>query len=345
MAGEISKAARDRNLQVVTQYMAKLDVSGLPRNYELFHEALSATDPALSREVLALTTSPSQAVLDEIGLRHQVPSFVALATPRSRDHEIRLLTELREKMTSGVTQKQGFTRVLEAVARSLREDNNAGPGDILAEIEYLSVSLSDAVVAETELEEILKSGVARLTKAESDIAAARALTLRDRLTSLPNHAAFAERLEKLYGADSSQHDTALFLVTLPDLPEIAQTYGEPAANRIIKKAATIFRKAIKKNDFLARTGKGDFAFLLREVDRESVQAIAERLSASIADNLVFAASDRSNSSLQLSIGVALMAEAFSPPQLRLQAATALEAALANPRLPVVVFSETARRAS
>lgn len=345
MPSETSKAARDRNLQIVTQHMAKLEVNGLPRNYELFHEALSGTDPALSREVLALSALPSQAVLDEIGLRHQVSSFVALTTPRSRDHEIRLLTELRDKMSSGVTQKQGFTRVLEAVARSLREDNNAGPSDILAEIEYLSVSLSDAVVAETELEEILKSGVARLVKAESDIAAARTLTMRDRLTSLPNHAAFAERLEKLYGAEGGQRDVALFLVTLSDLPEITQTYGETAGNRIIKKAAAIFRKAIKKNDFLARTGKSDFAFLLRDVDRDSVQAIADRLSASIADNLVFAVSDRSSTGLQLSIGVALTAEAFSPPQLRLQAATALEAALANPRQPVVVFSEAARRAS
>ena len=342
MTSEVSKAVRDRTLQVVSQHMAKLEVNGLPRNYELFHEALSGADTALSREVLALPLAPSQTLLDEIGLRYQLPGFVALAPARSRDHEINLLRELREKMTSGVTQKQGFTRVLEAVARSLREDSNAGPMDILAEIEYLSVSLSDAVVAETELEAVLKAGVDRLVTSEQKTAAARAITLRDRLTALPNHAAFAERLEMLYGAEADKRDVALFLVTINDLSDIAQTYGEPAANRIVRKAASIFRKAIKKNDFLARIGKGDFAFLFKDVGRDSIYPIAERLSASIVDNLVFAVSDRATATLTLSIGVALAGDAFSPQQLRLQATAALETSKANGR-PAVFMPDQASR--
>jgi PleD family two-component response regulator len=40
----------------------------------------------------------------------------------------------------------------------------------------------------------------------------------------------------------------------------------------------------------------------------------------------------------LSIGVALAADAFSPQQLRLQAAKALETAKASPRLTVVVHN-------
>ncbi|SMF50575.1 GGDEF domain-containing protein [Neorhizobium sp. CSC1952] len=341
MAGETSKRAWDRNLQMVSQHMARLEVSGLPRNYELFHEALSGADAALSREVAALPAAPSQAILDEIGIRHRLPGFIALAIPAGRGHEIKLLSELREKMASGVAQKQGFTRVLEAVARSLREDSDAGPRDILAEIEYLSVSLSDAVVAETELEAALKDGAERIIKAERDASAARAVTLRDRLTALPNHAALAERLEALYGGDADGRDAALFLVTISDLPELVRTYGEPAINRIIRKTATIFRKAIKKNDFLARIGRGDFAFVLKDVSRDSVHPIAERLAASLADNLVFAASDRAAATLGLSIGAALTRDAFSPQQLRLQATAALEMSKANGRPAVFIPGETA----
>ncbi|MFB9951172.1 GGDEF domain-containing protein [Rhizobium puerariae] len=336
MAGESGKAARERTLQVVGQHMAKLEVSGLPRNYELFHEALSGADAALSREVLALPAAPSQAALDEIGLRHQLAGFVALATPKSRDHEIKLLLELRDKMASGITQKRGFTRVLETVARSLREDSNASPRDILAEIEYLSVSLSDAVVAETELEAALKTGVDRLVNADKRTAAARAITLRDRLTLLPNHAAFSERLDALYSSPEEDHGTALFLVAIADLPDLGCTYGEVAVNRIVKKAAAIFRKAIKKNDFVARIGSGDFAFLLADVGSGSVHAIAERLVNAIADNLVFATSERTSATLGLSIGVALTRDAFSPQQLRLQAEAALETAKANGRPAVFI---------
>jgi diguanylate cyclase (GGDEF)-like protein len=344
MAGEASRTGQDRGLQAVVQLMAKLDVSGLPRNYELFHEALLGGDPALSREVLALPAGPSQTVLDEMGQRHQLPAFVALLPVRGRDQEIKLLLELRDKMASGVTQKKGFSRVLETVARSLRQDSTAGPEDILAEIEYLSVSLSDAVVAETELEAILRAGADRLVKAEHEASVARSVTLRDRLTSLPNHAALAERLEALYGVDADSRDTALFLVTITDLTHLARTYGDPAVNRIVKKAASIFRKAIKKNDFLARIGKGDFAFVFRDVSRDSVQPIAERLIASITDNLVFAASD-GTSGIGLSVGAALAADAFSPQELRLQAGSALEAAKANPRLTVALHGGGQKRAS
>jgi diguanylate cyclase len=335
------RTSQDRTLQAVSQHMARLDVSGLPRNYELFHEALAGIDVALTREVMALPVSPRQAVLDDIGVRHQLPSFVASGLPKSRDHDIRLLSNLRDKMASGVEQKKGFTRVLEAIARSLREDTGAGPRDILAEIEYLSVSLSDAVVAETELEAALRSGADQLTDAERDVSAARAVMLRDRMTGLPNHAAFTDRLEILYSADGEAQETALFLVAIADIGDLADSYGETAANRIVKKAGSIFRKTIKKNDFLARIGKGEFAFLLRDVSRESIKPIADRLTAAIADNLIFAASDGA-ATVRLTIGAALRADAFSPQQLRQQAVLAAEASRANPRSGVVIHGDGSR---
>jgi diguanylate cyclase (GGDEF)-like protein len=338
MSTQVRKPVQDRTLQAVSQHMARLDVAGLPRNYELFHEALSGADVALTRDVMALPVAPRQALLDDIGTRYQLPGFVAHSLPKSRDPDIRLLAGLREKMASGAEQKRGFARALEAVAKSLREDNGAGPGDILAEIEYLSVSLSDAVVAEAELEAALRTGASLLTEAEQDVSAARAVILRDRMTGLPNHAAFTERLEALYADDTEGRDTALFLVALSDISDLADHYGEAAATKIVKKAASIFRKTIKKDDFLARIGKGEFAFLFRHVSRDAIKPIATRLANSIAENLVFATSD-SQSALRLSMGAALASEAFSPQQLRQQAVVAAEAAQANPRSNVIVHGD------
>lgn len=348
-----ANSRQDRSLQVIGQHMARLSVSGLPRNYELFHEAISGADTALSREVMAIASPPSQAELDEIGLRFHLPGFVALAAQRGRQQEIRALADLRERMMTGATQRQSFARALETVARSLRDDHSAGnsagysasPADILAEIEYLSVTLSDTVVSETELSDAMRTCMTRLGDAERDNAIARAATVRDRLTSLPNHAALMERLDTLYGSDGQPRGTALFLVSITDLSDISQTYGEPAATRIIRKAGSIFRKAIKKNDFVARTGKDEFAFLFGSVERDSVQPIADRLTAQVADNLVFATSSNGHkASVEIAIGVALANEAFSPQQLRLQAATALEVSRLRGRI-AVYSPEIGNRAS
>ena len=347
MPAENSKtAARSRILQTVSQHMARLDVAGLPRNYELFHEAMSGSDAGLSRDVSALTASPSQTILDEIGLRYQLPGFIGLAATGSHAKDAALLAELAEKVSRGVSHKQTFGRALETVARSLRHENASGISDILAEIEYLTASLSDAVIADQELAASLKDGAERLSIAEQEASVARGIALRDRLTSLPNHAALAERLETLYGPTADTSGKALVLVSIRDLGDLQQAYGEAVTNRIIKKAAAVFRKTIKKHDFVARVGAGDFAFLFDDVTRDKIAPIADRLIGSIADNLVFAASDRGPSAvLQLAIGAALKDEAFSPQQLRLQAAAALDSAKANPRLPVAIHGEALKRAS
>ena len=49
MPTQARKTAQDRTLQAVSQHMARIEVSGLPRNYELFYEAHCSTDVALSR--------------------------------------------------------------------------------------------------------------------------------------------------------------------------------------------------------------------------------------------------------------------------------------------------------
>lgn len=341
MPTQARKAAQDRTLQAVSQHMARIEVNGLPRNYELFYEAHCGTEVGLSREVMALAVAPNQMLLDEIGIRYQLPGFVASGLPKSRDPDIQILANLREKMASGAEQKRGFSRALEAVAKSLREDNGAGPGDILAEIEYLSVSLSDAVVAETELEAALRSGANLLTMAEQNVSGARAVMMRDRMTGLPNHAAFTERLEALYADENDSRDTALFLVAVSDISDIADTYGEAAATRIVKKAAAIFRKTIKKDDFLARIGKAEFAFLFRHVGRDAIKPIATRLTASINDNLIVAISEGAPA-IRLSMGAAIATDAFSPQQLRQQAVLAAEASRANPRMNVIIHGDTGR---
>lgn len=67
-------------------------------------------------------------------------------------------------------------------------------------------------------------------------------------------------------------------------------------------------------------------------------AIADRLRASVEDNLVFATSDKTDRGrLTISIGVALSTDAATPGQLQANARVALLAAQSNPRLPVQAF--------
>lgn len=100
--------------------------------------------------------------------------------------------------------------------------------------------------------------------------------------------------------------------------------------RALSELATIFRKSIKKNDFVARVGLQEFAFVCHDVNSENAGAIARRIHQSVAE-LAIAPPGRSFTSetLSLSAGIALTPAATSATELLGQAELALTAARAH----------------
>lgn len=327
------------DLDAVVQQMTRLYVAGLPRNYELFHEALSGHNPDLTHEVLALGAHPSQSALDDIGFKHRLLGHCGVAAGQSQSEAARLLRGIGEHLSLGLTQKRTFIRALETVARSLREDSDHGLADILSEMEFLQSSTKDLLLGEADLGQKLQDGVQKLELVEKGVAAVQATTRRDRLTGLPNRIAFSGQISDLYNSDMAPLKTALILVDIDYFKSINDKYGQAAGNKLLKRLGAIFRKSIKKNDFVARTGGDEFAFLFDDVSREAATAIAERLRVSVEDNLVFATGDDGGATgLTISLGIALSDDAESAQQLQAHAQAALTAATGNARSPVMIYT-------
>lgn len=323
----------------VVQHMAMLQVRGMPRNYELFHEALFGHNGSLARELAALGPRPSQLALDEIGLRHRLTGHCGLAADKAHGESVRILRELADQICLGLAQKRTLLRAIEATARSLTEDHGQGISDVIAETEFMSTALTQFLVTETELSRKLEEGAKTLEAADNGVNAAQQAVLRDRLTNLPNRIAFANSLEALYSAGAPQTGSALIVADVDRFHAINEKYGAAAGNKLLKKLAGVFRKSIKKDDVVARTDGDEFAFLFTNVSLQSAQAIAERLRSAVEDNLVYATGDSADpGTLTVSIGIALSDDATSPEQLQAQAGLALSVARANSRTPVVAFS-------
>lgn len=334
------------SLQKVTQMMARLQVRGLPRNYELFHEALFGHDAGLSREIMAITAPPSQLTLDQIGLKYRLSSHCGVAEASGQRDAETVLKALTSELSEGVSHKKAFTRALETIVHSIKKDSGRGMRELLDELDYLSTAATDLLKSEDALSQRIHDGLERIETAAKRALAANAASLRDRLTHLPNRIAFSNRLAGLYEGDANPRGTALVIASVGQFRAIAAEFGEDAANRILRRLAIIFRKTIKKNDFVARIGTDQFAFFFGDVTIEAARAIAERLHVSVADNLVFA-TDRGteNGRLELQIGIALTDGAMSAGQLLGQAEAALGAAGKNARVPVVCFSPELMRAA
>jgi diguanylate cyclase len=67
----IAPAKQDSDIaENVLATLRQMGVIGLPRNYEIFYEALSGSNPRLSLEVLALSQRPKQEQLDAISRKY-----------------------------------------------------------------------------------------------------------------------------------------------------------------------------------------------------------------------------------------------------------------------------------
>ncbi|MBB3951867.1 putative bifunctional diguanylate cyclase/phosphodiesterase [Aureimonas jatrophae] len=95
---------------------------------------------------------------------------------------------------------------------------------------------------------------------------ARHLSLHDVLTTLPNRALFAERLEACLsrGArDGRRH--AVALIDLDRFKAVNDTFGHAAGDELIRLAASRMAALLRPQDTLARLGGDEFALLLPNI--------------------------------------------------------------------------------
>ncbi|ENN85822.1 hypothetical protein RHSP_18417 [Rhizobium freirei PRF 81] len=135
----------ETELEVIGRFMMRLKVKNLPRNYQLFHEALYGQDRGLAEEIEALGSLPSQSGLDEIGLKHRLVSHCGLVARKSESDAAAMLREVADQLAKGLIKKQHFAR---EVVQS---------PDVSATLDSLNASLSNLMLYETELTERLRN--------------------------------------------------------------------------------------------------------------------------------------------------------------------------------------------
>lgn len=135
----------ETELETIGRFMTRLKVRNLPRNYQLFHEALFGQDSCLASEIETLGPQPPQGRLDEIGLKHRLVSHCGLVARKSENDAAEMLREVADQLAKGLMKKQHFAREVEKIP------------DVDATLDSLNASLSNLMLYETELTERLKN--------------------------------------------------------------------------------------------------------------------------------------------------------------------------------------------
>jgi diguanylate cyclase (GGDEF)-like protein len=103
---------------------------------------------------------------------------------------------------------------------------------------------------------------------------ARALSLRDPLTDLPNRRALLEWL-----ADHMKGDerVGLILADLDGFKDVNTLHGYPAGDAVLCETARTLRSCVRTGDFVARLGGDEFAVLTLHTGTDAMEALSIRL--------------------------------------------------------------------
>ena len=214
-------------------------------------------------------------------------------------------------------------QTLRALARAVAA--NASKDDLRPHILGLARSSRAAYIS-------LRGTRDRLVRLQGREEDDRSLSRTDLLTGLPNLAALTDVLER----DSELENQALLIVDMSGIRVVAEELGVRLARRIMIRAATILRGAVKERDIVSRSGPNQFAVLLTKVAPGKGAMVAVRLYDMLAQRLSPSGANVVDA-LMLSVGLAIRNPSDDGLKVLARAQHAASAAktLAPPRINVL----------
>ena len=148
---------------------------------------------------------------------------------------------------------------------------------------------------------------------------AQYLAMYDPLTELPNRELLGERLEQAIALVGRRRDAAAVLcLDLDRFPEVNDTLGHAAGDRLIRRCAERLQACVRETDTVARIGGDEFAIIQVGIEQpDGAQALCRRLLEILADPIDL---DGHEFVVTASIGVALIPMDGSIPGRLLQSA-------------------------
>ena len=351
MNSKVASAPKDAQQAVppimarIAHVMANLGIAPLPRNYELLFEALNG-NAGVAREIAALGKTPDQASLDAIALRHSLPSHNVLAAGQAAGEAVRLLSEVAKTAEESQRQRAATLQELEEIAARMGRDPVLGISDFASDAARLLSMVHEILGADRAATVRIGDLQSHLDSLRSGLSVSREALTHDPVTGLANQAALLGRLKSLFQEKEDDNTSALLLFRVEQLKEFAETHPAGAAEKTLKRLATIFRQSVKKNDLVARTGPDLFCLLLSDVSRENAVTIARRVAGRVAEK-PFPFMDRELPAgfLTLTAGVSMSDSAKSPAMFYDQADQALAYAGETGIALRIYSAEVADRAS
>jgi diguanylate cyclase len=320
-------APTDRNSDfptTVVTTMRQLGVLGVPRNYEIFYEALSGTNRELSLAVLSLSKRPTQDELDKIGRSFFAQNHGPGIVDQAREVLAKELEDVASLLRSERSHIEKYGRILDETSSGL-SGRSLLSQDLLQKIaNAMSVATHSTIDHGRQVASTLSEKTAELESVKANLEEYKRLADTDPLTHIWNRRAFDKEITRIYTSNKGILFNALILADIDRFKDINDRYGHPVGDKIIQIIADIFQTSIRMDMFVARTGGEEFALIVEGASEDATYDIAERIRVLIEQTPFTSSQTGMNyGTVTVSMGICMASEAEGPEDLYTKADRAL----------------------
>ncbi len=330
--------------QRIANAMQRLGVQGIPRNYELFYDALTGTNAELNSDFWGLGCEVSQERLDELYAKHYGNRDGHAVVERVRavlDEKIRHIIEVLKDEQNSMPELGDRS---EKGGRGAHESENGIPDKLRPVIDTLVRATGSTL---NDAQQPLASMIENLNELESLKSALdeyKHLAETDPLTGVWNRRAFDDRLAKVGTAELE--NAALLIIDIDHFKQVNDSYGHPFGDAVIRDVARLIRFNMRDDAAVARTGGEEFAVLLPQADPAAALRIARRLREAVErSGFRHAGLEVPAGRIAVSVGVSSMPPASSGADLYMKADQALYASKNLGRNRVTLFDANFKNAA
>lgn len=327
MSAHAAEAAPERFADIsmtVVMTMRQMGVLGLPRNYEIFYEALSGSNPELGSDLASLGLRPKQADLDRLGWKYFAQNHGPGIMENAGETVSRQLDEVVRIMLAERTYLEKYGRILDQAAEGLNS-RHLLTRDILQKIAGVMANATASTIDHgKQAVSSLDDSSGELETVRTKLEEYKRLAETDPLTHIWNRRAFDRRIAAIYDTTKGVMFSALLIADIDRFKDINDRYGHPVGDKIIQIVAGILRASSRGDMFVARTGGEEFALIVEGGSVESTMLFAERLRTEIAGTpFTNSHTHVSYGPVTISIGVCMASDATGPEDLYAKADRAL----------------------
>ena len=303
--------------------MRQMGVVALPRNYEIFYEALNGTNSELSLEVVSLPKHPPQEELDAIGRKFFAHQHGLSIVDNARRVVADELEEVASLLRNERSHLEKFGQILNQTSDGLGGRNSASKELLHKILNVMTVATTSTIEHGRQTAQTLSDKSTELESVKQKLEEYKKLVDTDSLTAIANRRAFDRELTRIYDTQSGMMFKSLILADIDRFKNINDRFGHPVGDKVIQIIAGVFRSQTRSDIFVARTGGEEFAAIVEGASEDATVEIAERVRGAVERTSFASQLGSTYGPVTVSMGVCMASNAEGPDDLYAKADRAL----------------------